>query len=611
MRRTALVAALVLAATSMLVSCGSGPPAAPTSSVKVPLFGQKFTLSGDIGEKKVRTVELQVFDKEWKSYASGKTKANGTYSFSATTKAESSRFRVVAPALGGSDAVTSDAVTVMAAEDKVSLGVYRLGSDGEASGKASPTIKGREFALQVWDDKQWKQIGDKATESSDGTVKTTFKLNGKKPYRLVAAGIDGSPGAKSATETFAPGPKSIGRDAIYVTTDSRKDPTIKGQPFKGKALIVSDGKATRPLDLEEITVRGNSTADKVKHPYKLKFDHKQSPFGFAKDKTWLLLANFGDWTLVRTAIGFDIGQRLDGLKWTPKSHFAELYVNGTYKGSYELIQSIKIDKDRVNIDEKKGVVIEIDPHFKRDGVPGFRGDHHIPYAFKDPDERKTKDDGTESQKGITDAKVAAMKKRILGFEKVLYGPNFKDPKTGWTKYLDIDSAVDYYLVKEFTKENDGDFYRSNFFHISDYTDPKAKFFMGPVWDFDRSAGAKPPRATSGTTVALPTGWWLRGHGSPNHSTDKTHWYVQLTKDPVFLTALKDRWKQERSMFKDIADNDADRFAASLGPAPANDRALWGTFTDRYEAYSPTHLGEIAYLKGWFQARFKWIDGQLK
>ena len=63
-------------------------------------------------------------------------------------------------------------------------------------------------------------------------------------------------------------------------------------------------------------------------------------------------------------------------------------------------------------------------------------------------------------------------------------------------------------------------------------------------------------------------------------------------------------------FKDIADNDAERLSAALGPAPANDRALWGTFTDRYEAHASTYKGEIAYLKGWYQARFKWIDSQL-
>ena len=59
----------------------------------------------------------------------------------------------------------------------------------------------------------------------------------------------------------------------------------------------------------------------------------------------------------------------------------ELYVNGDYKGSYQISESIKIDKNRINIDENKGVVVEIDPHFKEDDVPGFFGDHDIHVHF--------------------------------------------------------------------------------------------------------------------------------------------------------------------------------------------------------------------------------------
>ena len=150
-------------------------------------------------------------------------------------------------------------------------------------------------------------------------------------------------------------------------------------------------------------------------------------------------------------------------------------MNGDYKGSYQLSESIKIDKNRINIDKKKGIVVEIDKHYEEDGIPGFFGDHQIPYAMKDPDERKK---GKEDDEGITDDKIAGFKSRILAFEKVLYGKDFKDPKNGWTKYLDLDSAVDYYLVKEFSKENDGDFYRSNFFYMPDYTNAEQEVLHG-------------------------------------------------------------------------------------------------------------------------------------
>ena len=163
-----------------------------------------------------------------------------------------------------------------------------------------------------------------------------------------------------------------------------------------------------------------------------------------------------------------------------------------------------------------------------------------------------------------------MKNRIKAFETVLYGADKKKDwsKTTWTSwgqggvddwstYLDPASAVDYYLAREFSKDNDADFYRSNFFYTSNVNvaDPSApgftKFFMGPIWDFDRSAGAHDP---NGTNVEKPTGWWIRGNGSPNHDTNKIHWFTRISKDPRFLKALDERWAAKKSVFAAASDD---------------------------------------------------------
>ena len=125
-------------------------------------------------------------------------------------------------------------------------------------------------------------------------------------------------------------------------------------------------------------------------------------------------------------------------------------------------------------------------------------------------------------------------------------------------------------------------------------------------------GSKPDQTESGTTVASPKGWWLRGNGSPNHSTDKTHWYVQMTQDPVFLDALKKRWAEKRGFFKDMADHGMEREAAKLGVAAKNDRARWGPDSpQRLPARASTYAGEIAFLTDWYQRRFAWMDSQLR
>lgn len=428
-----------------------------------------------------------------------------------------------------------------------------------------------------------------------------------------------------------PGPTTLGTNVIYATTDSGKTPTKKGVDYTGTATIVTGDIAGAPLDLETIAVRGNSTATKVKKPYKLKFTDKQKPFGMKSDRTWILLANYGDRTLPRSKVAWDIGKQLDGLKWTPDSVFTELFLNGKYLGSYQLVQSIKIDSNRVKVNKVTGQVMEFDPHWKdNDGTFGFTGFSGQDFSYKDPDELKKLVDGTtEDPESLTAAKKAAMKTKITNFEKVLYGTDKKRDWSGtrsstytpgdpndWETYLDLDSAVDYYLAREFTKDNDADFYRSDFFYTNN-ADPASsdKFFMGPIWDFDRSAGAATGASTS---IASPTGWWIRANGSLNHNTNKIHWFTRIAKDPRFLNALHDRWAATKSGFDAVSTTGVDNALIAMGgtdvasglQVAANDRAVWSSGGSRYGTHSSTYQGEINYLKDWYHKRYVWMNTEL-
>ena len=63
----------------------------------------------------------------------------------------------------------------------------------------------------------------------------------------------------------------------------------------------------------------------------------------------------------------------------------------------------------------------------------------------------------------------------------------------------------------------------------------------------------------------PAGWYLRGTGTPSsRSTYKTHWFVQLFKDPVFADAVKARWSQVRDEFAKVGAEDVAGDVAELG-----------------------------------------------
>ena len=48
-----------------------------------------------------------------------------------------------------------------------------------------------------------------------------------------------------------------------------------------------------------------------KKPYKLKFDKKVDLFGNGKAKTWVLLANYSDKSMIRNHMAFLLGDELD------------------------------------------------------------------------------------------------------------------------------------------------------------------------------------------------------------------------------------------------------------------------------------------------------------
>ncbi|MGB9013543.1 MAG: CotH kinase family protein [Aeromicrobium sp.] len=551
----------------------------------------------------------------------------------------------------------------------------RLGEQGRLTANFASSLAGKTvtfFHKVPGEPETWESIGSaKANSSGDATV-IDFLFKG--PESVFGLTDDG---VRTSVEDITPtrineittGPVGdLGKNVLYVMTDKRKIPTKKGVEDPGTAAWSIDGGSTlvggsdlskSVFDLETLAVRGNTTANLSKKPYKLKFMSKQKPFGLKSDKTWVLLANYNDRSLVRSFAGFDLGSKLNGLAWTSKGVFTELFVDGKYQGSYQLIQSIKIDKDRVNISKTTGQIIEFDPWWREDGVPGMEGKGvyaRLDYSWKDPDEFKPSGD-PDVMEGLTPAKVKAMKDKIRKFESVLYGPNvttgsatkrnwstYKYTEGGsndWTTYLDLNSAVDHYLMKEFTKDTDSDMYRSNYFYTNDVntwadsSDGKSnKFFMGPVWDFDRSAGAR----DSSTMPELdnPKGWWIRGEGQAYHNTAKIHWFTQLIKDKRFLAALKTRWAETKGIYAAMsggsaAGNGSDtvsmglkaigRDDAAVGMrVVANDKARWPNKSDRLSPRRSVYSNfpdadtkassELGWLRDWYNERYKWMDSQL-
>ena len=154
-----------------------------------------------------------------------------------------------------------------------------------------------------------------------------------------------------------------GLPILWIETEGRQDITSKDEylnaSFRLEEGVVTRGAGDVVSESVKIKGRGNTSWELFdKKPYRLKFDKKVSLLGEPADKSWILLANPNDKTMLRNQISFFIG-KMSRLDWTPRAHFVELMLNGKYNGTYLLCEKIKVSKDRVDIGDD-GFLLEQD-----------------------------------------------------------------------------------------------------------------------------------------------------------------------------------------------------------------------------------------------------------
>jgi hypothetical protein len=332
---------------------------------------------------------------------------------------------------------------------------------------------------------------------------------------------------------------------------------------------------------------GNSTWVMPKKPYRIKLPSKGKLLGMPSEKNWVLLANYDDKTMLRDALASQISN-ITGAPWAPRSAFVELTLNGQYEGTYQLIENVDINGNRIDIADsdastestQDGYLLEIDEHLG--DTYNWTTPHGIAVGSDDPDPPTV-----DQEAYITPLVDEA--------EASFFSASASDPSVGWRSKWDEDSVVDWFITNELMGNRDSDAYSSDYF----YKDAgNVSFHMGPIWDFDISSGNDDLGAIQDPTVP-----WVR---------TQHPWFVALFQnDPTFATAVKARWTTIRSQVGGLSAF-IDTNAATLQQASQNNYARWPTLYQRVwpnaEA-AGSYSGEIDYLKGWLSKRIAYMDGQ--
>ena len=153
---------------------------------------------------------------------------------------------------------------------------------------------------------------------------------------------------------------------------------------------------------------------------------------------------------------------------------------------------------------------------------------------------------------ITDPQKEYIAAFVDSMETALYGPDFASEELGYRQYLDIESFVDYFLINELSRNNDG-FKKSRFFHKDKYSNG-GKFKAGPTWDFDWAW--KDMWSCEIFENQDGSGWAHLINTCPtdNYTPD---WYVRLQQDSTYNNHMRCRWEEYRDCLlytSDAADD---------------------------------------------------------
>ena len=266
---------------------------------------------------------------------------------------------------------------------------------------------------------------------------------------------------------------------VVINTEGGVDITSKENEVKSRVYVIWKN-GTKFIEDESTGVRGRGNASWgfPKKPYRLKFSKKRSPLDApAKAKKWTLISNYGDKTLMRNILAFEVSRRM-GMAYTPFCYPVDLVLNGEYKGCYQLCDQIEVGPNRVDIPEMSptdtsgeslsgGYLIEIDAYAY--GEPSmFTSNRGTPVTIKSPDDEK-----------IVSAQSTYIKSLFNTMESALFSSNFTDASNGYRKYLDLDSFLRYFIVGELAGNTD------TYWSVYMYKKPNdGKLYSGPIWDYD-------------------------------------------------------------------------------------------------------------------------------
>lgn len=321
--------------------------------------------------------------------------------------------------------------------------------------------------------------------------------------------------------------------------------------------------------------------------------------GLPREMDWALHSCYSDKTCMRNALTYAIGREMGASGgrqwWAPRTRWVEVYMNQNYLGLYLLVETIKIDKFRLDLplpamgappDITGPYVISGEGEYSRGpGKDWVEPLFKYNWRYREPHYMK-----------VTDAQKMYLLEFVNKIHAMFMAADWKDK---YRAAIDVPSWIDYHLIQELANNTDA-YYKSTFL----YKMPDSmggKLFRGPIWDFDFALGNVNFRQYYCVGRRIP----LADFMTP---------MMKAWEDPALQNEAKCRWNELRKAGGplDMAriEEKIDSFATHITAAKRRDDATWkniGLWVIGNNYVGPSFADEVAYLKYWLRARVAWLD----
>lgn len=435
--------------------------------------------------------------------------------------------------------------------------------------------------------------------------------------------------------------------ALFVNNDYSKTDSLwnylcesKSNSTSAKAAIVSADGTLTDTDLKKIKGRGNTTWNADKKPFNLNFEDSVQVGTMQKTKQFSLLANFQDSAMCRNRILYDLGDAV-GMRYSSDSRFVDFYVDGEYKGQYQMCQKIEAGKKNLICD------VDDDGYIDENGLLKDRFSMllEVPYGedfytstasgidviIKSPD--------VEGNDNLYANEVKAYAKKL--FDEMYTA--LKNNSDNLDELIDVDSFAKALLIQELGKNWD-----THSWYLTYVPDENEnyKFYAAPVWDFDNSIGnaegvQSDLKGFGVTDYTEYTGWWCKyKKGSNNLSylctgntkimeAAKAIWFEdfvpalntfaqqgnnsgEIYSYDVYCNYLQASAEMNYMIWNIEANNGWISDHSSLNKADFNYDTLTYSVDENKTAYDQyTFKGQFDYMADWLMSRSAWISEQWK